>query len=105
MKMSNDTYCVTLRAARTTERYYRDQHGWLKVSTRGRTFRASAEQVLNHLLPALAFGDDRGLTVIVEHTDVPYWQTQVSPTDHDAPPRARSRAVEGDQPPTDPTRR
>jgi hypothetical protein len=75
MKMSNDTYCVTLTGKRTRERYYRDEHGWLKVSNRGRAFRASAEQVLNHLLPALAFADRLGLTVTVEHTEIPYWQT------------------------------
>src|SRR5206468_3652735 len=37
-----------------TERYYRDKTGWLKVSARGRTFPMTAEQVLNHVLPALA---------------------------------------------------
>ena len=37
-----------------TERYYRDEKGWLKVSARGRKFRMTAEQVLNHLLPALS---------------------------------------------------
>jgi len=75
MKMTNDTYCVVFRAKRATERYYRDQKGWLKISTRGRQFRATPEQVLNHLLPALAFGEQRGLTVTVEHYDGPYWQT------------------------------
>jgi hypothetical protein len=75
MKMTNDTYCVTLRGKNTTERYYRDQTGWVKVSSRGRVFRATAEQVLNHVLPALAFGERLGLTVEVEHHDTPYWTT------------------------------
>ena len=75
MKMTNDTYCVVFRGKRTTERYYRDQTGWLKVSSRGRVFRATAEQVLNHLLPALAFGETLGLKVEVEHYEVPYWET------------------------------
>jgi hypothetical protein len=75
MKMTNDTYCVVLRGRNTTERYYRDETGWLKVSSRGRAFRATAEQVLNHLLPALAFGGRLGLTVEVEHREVPYWRT------------------------------
>jgi hypothetical protein len=73
--MTNDTYCVELRGRRTLERYYRDRDGWLKVSSRGRRFRATAEQVLNHLLPALAFGDRLGLVVAVEHYDGPYWET------------------------------
>jgi hypothetical protein len=37
-----------------TERYYRDAKGWMKVSARGNIFRMTAEQVLNHLLPALS---------------------------------------------------
>ncbi len=76
MKMTNDTYCVTLNGNRTTERYYRDRHGWVKVSSRARAFRMSAEQVLNHLLPALAFSERLGLSVTVEHTEMPYWQTR-----------------------------
>ncbi len=75
MKMTNDTYCVVFRGKRTAERYYRDKSGWLKVSTRGRVFRMTAEQVLNHLLPALAFGDRLGLTVKVEHDEGAYWKS------------------------------
>ncbi len=77
--MTNDTYCVVFQGKRVRERYYRDARGWLKVSTRGREFRATAEQVLNHLLPALAFGRDRGISVSVEHYDRPYWQTIPQP--------------------------
>ena len=92
MKMTNDTYCVTLNGKRTTERYYRNKHGWLKVSNRGRTFRASAEQVLNHLLPALAFGEQLGVRVTVEHTDGPYWQTPAAQADPPCPPRVTRSA-------------
>lgn len=35
----------------------------------------TAEQVLNHLLPALAFGDSSGLKVTIEHYERPYWET------------------------------
>jgi hypothetical protein len=35
----------------------------------------TAEQVLNHVLPALAFGDSLGLQVIVEQDERPYWKT------------------------------
>ncbi len=75
MKMTNDTYCVVLQGKRTAERYYRDTIGWLKVSSGGRVFRMTAEQVLNHLLPALAFAEKLGLTVEVGHHEVPYWET------------------------------
>jgi hypothetical protein len=66
MKLTNDSYVILIHTGTGTERYLRDRAGWVKVSTRGRTFRATAEQVLNHLLPALA-GVKPGLTVTVEH--------------------------------------
>jgi hypothetical protein len=80
MKKTNDSYCVVFKGRRTIERYYRDQDGWLKISARGRHFRMTAEQVLNHLLPALAFSEELGLSVHVEHFDTPYWQTLNSST-------------------------
>ena len=66
MKLTNDCYVILIGTKNFTERYYRDKAGWLKVSARGRKFRATAEQVLNHLLPALA-GVKRNLTVKVEY--------------------------------------
>lgn len=75
MKKTNDSYCIVFRGKRITERYYRDRQGWVKVSNTERKFRATAEQVLNHLLPALAVGGQLGLTVEVEHYEFPYWTT------------------------------
>ena len=75
MKKTNDTYCIILEGKNITERYYRDKGGWLKISNKGRVFRATGEQVLNHLLPALSSGDLLKITVTVEHYDKPYWQT------------------------------
>jgi hypothetical protein len=66
MRLTNDRYVILLGTRSFTERYYRDRDGWLKVSARGRTFRMTAEQVLNHLLPALA-GVKPGVTITVEH--------------------------------------
>jgi hypothetical protein len=66
MNLTNDSYTILISSKNWTERYYRDRAGWLKVSTRGRKFRATAEQVLNHVLPALA-GIKPNLTVTVEH--------------------------------------
>ena len=66
MDLTNESYLILIGTKTSTERYYRDEMGWLKVSTRGRTFRATAEQVLNHLLPALA-GIKPNVTVKVEH--------------------------------------
>ena len=70
MKLSNDTYVIHLATRNIAERYYRDTAGWVKISSRGRKFRMTAEQLLNHLLPALA-GFKPGLTVRVEHHDTP----------------------------------
>ena len=37
-----------------TETYYKDKDGWVKISAKGKKFRMTAEQLLNHLLPAIA---------------------------------------------------
>jgi hypothetical protein len=68
MDLTNDAYVISIKGKNWTERYYREREGWVKESARGRKFRATAEQVLNHLLPALG-GVKPGLTVKVEHSD------------------------------------
>ena len=65
MKLTNDSYVILIGSKNFTERYYRDEIGWVKVSARGRIFRATAEQVLNHVLPVLA-GIKSNLTINVE---------------------------------------
>jgi len=65
MKLTNDGYVILIGTNNFTERYFRDEIGWLKVSARGRKFRATAEQVLNHVLPVLA-GIKSNLTIKVE---------------------------------------
>jgi len=68
MKLTNDSYAILIGTKNFTERYSRDKKGWLKISARGKTFRMTAEQVLNHLLPALA-GIKPNLTVKVEYIE------------------------------------
>lgn len=68
MRLTNDQYLITLRAG-GVEYYYRHGSGWIKQSTRGRQFKATAEQVLNHLLPALA-GVNPRVSVLVQHRDL-----------------------------------
>jgi hypothetical protein len=68
MDLTNDSYVILIRTKNFTERYYRDKSGWLKVSARGRKFRATAEQVLNHVLPAVA-GLKPNVTITVEHRE------------------------------------
>ena len=69
MNLTNDSYVISIGMKAFTERYYRDKTGWLKLSARGRIFRMTAEQVLNHVLPALA-GVKPGLTIKAEHQNV-----------------------------------
>jgi len=68
MKLTNDSYVILIGTKNFTERYYRDKFGWLKISARGRKFRMTAEQVLNHVLPALA-GIKPNVAIKVEHHD------------------------------------
>jgi hypothetical protein len=68
MRLTNDSYVICMSTRNFTERYYRDKAGWLKVSARGRKFRMTAEQVLNHLLPAVA-GVKPNLIIKVENHD------------------------------------
>ena len=80
MDLTNSSYVIVISTRNRTERYHRDEAGWVKVSTRGRKFRATAEQVLNHLLPALA-GIRPNMTIRVEHSDA---MTVASSTHHNA---------------------
>ena len=66
MNLKNDSYIIYLGTKNFTEKYYKDKNGWLKISARGREFRMTAEQVLNHLLPAFA-GFKPNLIIRVEH--------------------------------------
>lgn len=68
MDLTNDSYVIVLSGRSSSERYFRDRMGWVKVSARGRTFRMTAEQVLNHLLPALA-GLKPNVRIRVEHRE------------------------------------
>jgi len=49
-----------------TEKYFRDKDGWVKISARGKKFQMTAEQLLNHLLPAIS-GIKPGLMWRVEY--------------------------------------
>ncbi len=70
MRLTNDCYLITLKAG-GVEYYFRDGDSWVKQSTRGRRFNATAEQVLNHLLPALA-GVKPRVSVEVKHRDLDF---------------------------------
>jgi len=66
MNLKNESYVIYIGTKNFTEKYFRDKNGWLKISAQGKKFRMSAEQVLNHLLPAFA-GVKSNLIIKVEH--------------------------------------
>lgn len=68
MKLTNDSYTIFIGTKNFTERYFKDKTGWLKISAKGREFQMTAEQVLNHLLPAIA-GVKPNVILRVEHKE------------------------------------
>ncbi len=70
MNLTNETYLIKIMSRISTEFYYKDENGWCKVSMRGRKLEATPEQILNHVLPALA-GIKPNVTIVVEHYDDP----------------------------------
>jgi len=68
MNLKNDSYVIYIGTKNFTEQYYRDKEGWLKISAKGRKFRMTAEQVLNHLLPAVA-GVKPNVIIKIKHQD------------------------------------
>jgi hypothetical protein len=70
MNLSNKNYVISISTKSSTEYYYRDDDSWIKMSSRGQAFQATAEQVLNHVLPVLA-NIKPNVTIRVEHFDDP----------------------------------
>ena len=68
MNLKNESYVIYMGTKNFTEKYYRDEKGWVKISAKGKEFRMTAEQVLNHLLPAVA-GVKPNIILKVEHKD------------------------------------
>ena len=54
MKLTNDNYIISMGTKNFIEKYFRNKDSWVKVSSKGKKFQMTAEQLLNHLLPALA---------------------------------------------------
>lgn len=56
MTLRNTEYRITFSSASGRFYYYfaRDEEGWYQLTAKGNRHRATAEQVLNHVLPALA---------------------------------------------------
>jgi hypothetical protein len=70
VNLTNESYVILIGTNSFTERYYREESGWAKISSRGHKFRMTAEQVLNHVLPAIA-GIKPNVVIKVEHYEDP----------------------------------
>jgi hypothetical protein len=66
MKLTNNSYIISIGTKNFTEKYFRDEDGWVKISAKGKKFRMTAEQFLNHLLPTIS-GIKFGLKWKVEY--------------------------------------
>ena len=56
--MKNTDFVVSLITKHgSTTRFARDRRGWVQTAPTGTKRKCTAEQVLNHLLPALVLGD------------------------------------------------
>ena len=64
--MKNDECTIyIMKGDKCVNKFRKDKTGWsLKIAT-GRVFPCTCEQMVSHLLPALAFGSKKGLTVQV----------------------------------------
>ena len=60
-----------------TEKYLKDGKNWVKVTAKGNKFQMTAEQLLNHLLPAIA-GIKSGLIWKVEYKPPKETKSQMS---------------------------
>ena len=68
MNLKNESYVILIGTKNFTEKYYKDEKGWVKISAKGNKFRMTPEQVLNHLLPAIA-GVKPDIILKVEHSE------------------------------------
>jgi len=64
--MKNDECTIfIMKGAKCINKFRKDKAGWNLTIATGRVFTCTCEQMVSHLLPALAFGSEKGLTVKV----------------------------------------
>jgi hypothetical protein len=70
MNLTNESYLIKISGKTATEYYFKENGAWYKVSYRGRRFKATPEQILNHILPAVS-GVKPNVSIRVEHYEDP----------------------------------
>ena len=64
--MKNDECTIYItKSEKCINKFRKDKGRWSLTISTGRVFPCSCEQMVSHLLPALAFGSKKGLTVKV----------------------------------------
>ena len=64
--MRNDECTIYIMQGGTcVNRFKKDRVGWSLTIASGRVFPCTCEQMVSHLLPALALGEKKGITVKV----------------------------------------
>ena len=64
--MKNDECTIyIMKGEKCVNKFRKDKAGWSLTVAGGRVFPCTCEQMVSHLLPTLAFGNRRGLTVKV----------------------------------------
>jgi len=79
--MKNTDYVILMTTKRgRTCKYLKDETGWKQIGPEGQTHQMTAEQLLNHLLPAIANIKPLTVKVIYKLANTKRWI--------EAPPRA-----------------
>jgi len=64
--MKNDECTIyIMKDEKCINKFKKDTSGWSLTIATGRVFPCTCEQMVSHLLPALAFGSRKGITVKV----------------------------------------
>jgi len=64
--MKNDECTIYItKGEKCVNKWRKDRTGWSLTIATGRVFHATCEQMVSHLLPVLAFGSQKGMTVKV----------------------------------------
>ncbi len=64
--MRNDECTIyIMKGEKAINKFKKDKAGWSLTIATGREFPCTCEQMVSHLLPALAFGSKKGITVKV----------------------------------------
>ena len=64
--MKNDGCTIyIMKGGKCVNKFRKDKTGWSLTIATGRVFPCTSEQMVSHLLPALAFGSQKGMTVQV----------------------------------------